>query len=412
MARQFNRLSARQVDTIKTKGRYADGGGLYLQVSDQQTKAWLFRFTLKKNARQMGLGPLHTVTLADARQRALECRKLLLEGIDPIEQRNRQRQSEQVAAFRSKTFEWCAREYINAHETGWRNPKHAAQWTSTLETYAFPVFGKLSIADIDTNLVVQVIEPIWATKTETAGRVRGRIESILDWAKVRGYRDGDNPARWRGHLDTLLPAQSKVQKVKHHAALPYKGAGAFLIELRSKEGVAARGLEFMILTAARTGEVREAKWTEIDFDSGEWVVLGERMKGGRDHVVPLSDDAVAVLRQMEAVRESDYVFPGLRKNRPLSDMAFLQLLKRMQRGDLTAHGFRSTFRDWAAERTAYPNEVAEMALAHAVGNKVEAAYRRGDLRDKRRRMMADWATYLSQPGQTDRNVIPIRWDGK
>ncbi len=396
MPREINRLSARKVAAISKKGRYADGGGLYLQVSAEGTKAWLFRFTLNGNARQMGLGALHTVSLADARQRALECRQLLLDGIDPIEDRKRRKLSTQLAAVKSKTFEWCARQYINAHEAGWRNDKHAAQWTSTLERYAYPVFGKIAVSDIDTNLVVQAIEPIWTMKTETASRVRGRIESILDWAATRGYRQGENPARWRGHLDKVLPARSKVQKTRHHAALPYTEAANFMAELRSIDAVAARGLEFLILTAARSGEVREATWREIDFDAAEWTIPDERMKGGREHVVPLSEDALDVLRRVHAARRSKYVFPGLRKKSPLSNMAFLQLLKRMKRSDLTAHGFRSTFRDWVAEQTAYPNEVAEMALAHAVSSKVEAAYRRGDLRDKRRRLMRDWAAFLSE----------------
>lgn len=404
MSREINKLSTRKVETISEKGRYADGGGLYLQVSAEGTKAWLFRFTLNGKARQMGLGSLNTVSLAEARQEALECRKLLLKGIDPIENRKREKLSRQLAAVKSKSFEWCSRQYINAHETSWRNDKHAAQWTSTLERFAFPVFGKVAVSDIDTNLVLQVIEPIWNTKNETANRVRGRIENILDWAATRGFRDGDNPARWRGHLDKLLPAPAKIRKIKHHSALPYKDAPAFFAELCVTDGNAARALEFLILTAARTGEVREATWNEIDLGAAEWTVPGDRMKAGREHVVPLSEPAVKVLRHQLEHKKNAYVFPGQRKNAPLSNMAMLQLLKRMKRNDLTAHGFRSTFRDWGAEETTYPNEVLEMALAHTVGNKVEAAYRRGDLRIKRQRLMDDWARFLSA-NQTIRKVV-------
>ena len=253
------------------------------------------------------------------------------------------------------------------------------------------------------------IEPIWTTKTETASRIRGRIESILDWATARKYREGENPARWKGHLDNLLPMRSKVQKIKHHAALPYSDIGSFMVSLRQHDAVSANGLEFLILTAARTGEVIGATWSEIDFDSAIWIVSGERMKNGKEHRVPLSSTAIKVLRKMEKVAESKFVFPGGKRNRPLSNMAFLQLLKRMGRGDLTAHGFRSTFRDWVAERTNYPNEVAEMALAHTVTDKVEAAYRRGDMFDKRVNLIEDWCGFCAlTPDDGAGNVVPIK----
>jgi integrase len=407
MARKVNRLSARQVETISDKGRYADGNGLWLQVTNQVTKSWLFRFTLNGKQRQMGLGPVHTVSLAEARSKALKCRQTILEGLDPIDERSRKRQAHLAETVSTKTFAWCAGEYIAAHEAGWKNAKHAAQWSATLETYAFPIIGELSVAAIDTNLVVQVLEPIWTSKTETASRVRGRVEAILGWAKTRGYRDGDNPAQWKGHLDSVLPARSKVQKVKHHSALPYKDISPFMSDLRDRDGVAARGLEFAILTATRSGETRDATWDEINFETNEWTIPGERMKNEKQHIVPLTETALNVLRQMEAVRVSDYVFPGQRHRRPLSNMAFLKLLERMGHQNLTGHGFRSTFRDWAAEMTGHPSEVAEMALAHTVSNAVEAAYRRGDLRDKRRRLLEDWAAYCtSEPLPTD--VVPIR----
>ena len=311
----------------------------------------------------------------------------------------------------TKSFKECAEAYIKSHSAGWRNAKHAAQWTSTLEMYVYPVFGFLPVGDIDTKLVMNVLDPIWQAKTETASRVRGRIEAILDWASVRGHREGENPARWKGHLANLLPPKSKVSKVKHHAALPYGGVGSFMVQLAKRDSVSARGLEFQILTAARTGEVMGATWSEIDLDKAIWTIPADRMKADKEHRVPLPEKAVVILSEMLDVAVSEFVFPGAQPNKPLSNMAFLQLLKRMDRGDLTAHGFRSTFRDWAAECTNYPNDAAEMALAHAVGDKVEAAYRRGDLFDKRRQMMDAWADYCGTVDEAGADkVVPLRKD--
>jgi integrase len=397
-----------KVKTEAKRGFHADGGGLYLQVSKYGTRSWVFRFTQKKRSREMGLGPLHTVSLAEAREEALKCRRLLREGMDPIEQRKLIRGQAQADAVKVMTFRQCAEKFISVHSAGWKNVKHASQWTNTLTTYAYPVFGELPVQEIDLGLVMKVIEPIWFTKTETAGRVRARIEAILHWATVRKYREGENPARWKGHLDTLLPARSKVQKVKHHAALPYDDIGQFCENLRQQKGVSARGLEFLILTAARTGEVIKATWSEIDFDKAVWIIPAERMKADKEHRVPLSPAALNVLAGLKETALNDFVLPGMRSNTSLSNMAFLQLLKRMGRAGLTAHGFRSTFRDWAAERTAYPQEVAEMALAHAVSDKVEAAYRRGDLFDKRRKIMDDWAGFCSTIVSTDKKVVGIR----
>ena len=402
MAQKINRLSPRTVASLNTLGRYADGGGLYLQVSRFGTKSWLFRFQLNGRARQMGLGPLHTVSLPEARQEAARCRKLLREGIDPIEARRAERARRLVETATAMSFRDCAEAYIKSHSHGWRNIKHASQWRNTLNTYVHPIFGDLPVEAVNTGLVMKVLEPIWNAKTETASRVRGRIEAILDLAKVRGYRQGENPARWRGHLDNLLPGRAKVRRVVHHAALPYDGIGAFMAALREQKGNAARGLAFQILTAARTSEVMGAGWDEVDLSRNVWIIPAERMKAEKEHRVPLSRLAVNVLGEMREVSQSKYIFPGGRDGRPLSNMAFLQLLKRMGRGDLTAHGFRSTFRDWAAERTAYPNEVAEMALAHTIGDKVEAAYRRGDLFEKRRRLMNDWADFCS--------IVPVEDD--
>jgi integrase len=299
-----------------------------------------------------------------------------------------------IAAAKAVTFDECATAYIASHRAGWRNAKHAAQWTSTLETYASPVFGKVPVQAVDVALVMRVLEPLWSVKPETASRVRGRIESILDWAKVRGHRDGENPARWRGHLDHLLPARSKVRKIKHHAALPYGDVPVFMVALRGREAVAARALEFAILTAARTGEVLGTKWSEIDLTAAVWTVPALRMKAGAEHRVPLSAPALAVLRAMEKLRDGDFVFPGDR-HATLSNMSMLMLLRRMGHADLTAHGFRSTFRDWAAECTSFANEVAEMALAHAIDDKTEAAYRRGALFERRRRLMQAWADFCT-----------------
>ncbi len=393
MARKLNRLTAVEVRANDKKRMYHDGGGLYLQVSSSGTKSWIFRFTLDGRAREMGLGPLRAIPLADARKRAAECRRVRLDGIDPIEARSEHRSWKKLEAARGMTFDNCAAAYLDAHNDGWRNAKHREQWRNTLSSYAGPVFGSLPVQAVDLTLVMKALEPIWKAKPETASRLRGRIEAVLDWATVRGYRKGENPARWRGHLDKLLPARAKIQKVVHHPALPYSEIADFMAPLRSQEGIAARALEFLILTAARTGEISGARWDEFDLKDKIWVVSGERMKAGREHRVPLSGPALAILKKVNEIRESDFVFPGGNKGMPLSNMAMLALLKRIGRNDLTAHGFRSTFRDWAAERTSFPREVVEMALAHTIENKVEAAYRRGDLFQKRRQLMEAWSQF-------------------
>ena len=408
MAREMHRLDALTVKRLDKRGLHADGGGLYLQISQFDTKAWIFRFTMSGRSRQMGLGPLHTVTLAEARQEAELCRKLVRSGIDPIEQRKLEKSKALVSAIKVMTFKECGERYLNAHDAAWTNFKHAAQWRSTLSTYVYPIFGDLPVQEVDTGLVLRVLEPIWSTKTETASRIRGRIESILDWASARGHRSGENPARWRGHLDKLMPAKTKVQKVKHHEALPFDEIGAFMAELRERTAVSARGLEFLIFTAGRTSEITNATWDEIDLNKKTWIIGGSRMKLKKEHRVPLSDDAINLLNKMSELKQSEYIFPGSKKNSPLSNMAFLQLLKRMNRHEYTGHGFRSTFRDWAAECTSYQSEVVEMALAHAIGNKVEAAYRRGDLFEKRRHLMNDWAKYCrSSSVEGNRNVIRL-----
>ncbi|MFM9860609.1 integrase arm-type DNA-binding domain-containing protein [Pseudoxanthobacter sp. M-2] len=393
MARDSNRLTAVAVRKLTAPGRYGDGGGLWLQVTSTGSRSWLFRYMLRGRARQMGLGPVDLVSLSEARDAARDSRRLLLQGVDPIDARNADRQATMLQTARGASFRECAERYIEAHQAGWKNPKHRAQWSSTLETYAFPVLGGLPVSDIDTGLVLKVIEPIWSTKTETAARLRGRVELVLDWAAARGYRDGANPARWRGHLDKLLPAKSKVAPVQHHAALPFKDIPALVASLRERDGTSARCLEAVILTAVRTSEALEATWSEIDLAEASWTIPARRMKGGREHRVPLSPRVVDILSALP--REGEFVFPGAKAGRPLSNMALLTVLRRMGREDLTTHGFRSTFRDWAAETTAFPNEVVEMALAHAITSDVEAAYRRGDLFPKRRKLMEAWGMYCT-----------------
>lgn len=403
----MHKLSAAKVAKTSKPGHYGDGGGLWLQVSASGTKSWVFRFTRAGKAREMGLGALHTITLSEARERAGGCRKLLVDGIDPIERRNAGKQTAAAEAARALTFDQCAEQYIEAHRAGWRNDKHAAQWTATLATYASPIFGKLPVAAVDTALVMKVLSPIWTEKTETAKRVRGRIESVLAWATVQGLRHGDNPARWRNHLDKLLAAPEKVAAVQHHAALPYSRMGEFMALLRAHPGTSARAVELVILTAARTSEVFSATRSEFDLDRAVWTVPKERMKAGREHRVPLSDAALALLRAATPEEGADYIFPGGKEGRPLSNMAGLQLLKRMGFGDYTVHGFRSTFRDWAREQTNFPREVAEAALAHVVKDKTEAAYARGDLLEKRALLMQAWADYCARPVVAGDNVVPM-----
>jgi integrase len=399
--RDSKRLTALTVSRMAKPGRYGDGHGLWLQVSPAGTKSWLFRYQRHGQARQMGLGPIQTVSLADARLKALECRKLLLDGEDPIEAKRAERRGARTEAARQVTFRACADKLITAHEAGWRNEKHRQQWRNTLDTYVHPILGDLPVAAVDTGLVAKVLEAIWTTKPETASRLRGRIEAVLDWATARGHRHGDNPARWRGHLNKLLPARRKLAKVKHHPAMPYRDLPSFMAELRQRTSVSGRALEFAILTAGRTGEVIGARWSEIDLGDQVWTIPADRMKAGKAHRVPLAHAAVDLLSRLP--REGEYVFPGGRAGKPLSNMALLELMRGMRHA-FVPHGFRSSFRDWAAETTSYPNEVVEMALAHTIQNKVESAYRRGDLFDKRRRLMGDWATYCSSAHNVDRNI--------
>ena len=331
---------------------YADGGGLHLQVTSCEARSWIFRYTLNKRSREMGLGPVSAIPLVDARSLVDKYRRLRVEGIDPIEARDTERAGRATAAARTMTFDQCAEAYIASHLSGWRNPKHAAQWKSTLSTYASPVFGTLPVDAVDVALVMKALEPVWSVKPETAGRVRGRIELVLDWAKSRGLRAGENPARWKGHLDNLLPARSKVAKVVHHPALPFDQVPEFMCSLGDQASIGARALEFTILTAARTGEVIGACRTEIDEVAAVWTIPADRMKGGREHRVPLSRRALEIIQGLP--KDGAYLFPGGRAGGHLSNMAMLNLLKRIKRDDLTVHGFRSTFRDWAARQPTSP----------------------------------------------------------
>ena len=411
MAEKITALFVRQ---IKRPGRYCDGGNLYLQVRrstsktspDSVNKSWAFRYVRHDKQTWMGLGPYPDVSLAEARELATEARKQLLKGIDPLTDKRARQREARAARSDMLSFAECAERYIDSQAPGWSNPKHIEQWRNTLKNVAGPIFGHLPVDQVDTALVMRCIEPLWTAKTETASRLRGRIESVLDWATVRGYRGGDNPARWRGHLGKLLPRPSLVARGKPHPALPATEVGAFMQQLREDAGVASRALEFTILTTARTNEVVQAEWSEFDLDLGIWIVPAERMKSKREHRVPLSKAARAILESAKG-RGNRYVFPGQKRGGHLSNNAMLKVLKRLNHDSITVHGFRSTFRDWCAECTNYPSDVAEMALAHTLRDKTEAAYRRGDLFEKRSRLMADWARYCSKPAKPAR-VIAIR----
>ncbi len=388
-------LGALAVSRINDPGLHFVGviPGLALNVTPTGARSWVLRARVGGKRRDMGLGSYPAVPLALAREKAREAREVIAKGGDPVGERHAARATAKAAAAAARTFKQCAAAYIEAHEGGWKNAKHAQQWRNTLEQHAYPVLGPLRVSDVGLSHVMRVLEPLWSTTTETAVRLRGRIELVLDWATVRGYREGPNPARWRGHLDKLLPKPTKVSKVEHHAALPVADVAAFMTRLRAAPGMGARALEFVVLTAARSGEVRGATWAEIDLDAALWTVPAARMKAGKEHRVPLSPPAVALLKALPRMASVDLVFPAPRGG-TLSDMTLTAVLRRLE-VPAVPHGFRSTFRDWAAERTHYPGEMAEMALAHTVGDKVEAAYRRGDMLERRAAMMAEWAEFLA-----------------
>jgi integrase len=417
----IGKLNALAVSRASKPGNYGDGGGLVLQVREN-SKSWVYRYTISGKTREMGLGPLHTIGLADARTAATENRKLVLEGIDPIEARNAKKRAAEAERAKAISFEECARQYIIMNSPAWRSSKHAAQWTATLTTYAYPVIGKLAVGDVDTAHIVKIIEPIWAVKNETASRVRGRIESILDWARVRGFRAGDNPARWKGYLDQVLPQRSKVRKVKHYPSLPFNQLPAFIVALRQMEGVAPLALEFLILTATRSSETIKAPRSELDIKAKVWNIAGHRMKGDIPHRVPLCGRAIEIIEQAAKIApESQFIFAGAKKDRPLSNAALEAVIDRMngesdpptwadENGDaIVPHGFRASLSTWCAEVTAFPPMVTEMALSHAVGSEVIAAYRRKDLFAKRIKLMDAWAGMITAPPKvSDAKIVNFR----
>ena len=400
------KLTAMQVNRLTKPGHHGAGGGLYLRVREDR-KVWFFRYKVAGKTHWLGLGAYPDYTLAEAREAARQCRRQLREGIDPLEARRAAKAATQEAE--GLTFQMMAEKYIKAHEAEWKNEKHAAQWAATLKVYVHPVMGNKPVHIVGVADVLEALEPIWTEKPETASRIRGRIEAVLNYAAARNLRSSENPARWRGHLDHLLPARAKVARVEHHAALPWADLPRLVERLGESKGIAALCLRFLILTAARSGEARGAIWAEIDMEAGIWTVPPERMKAGREHRIPLSDPAMAVLGEMAQLgtEPGKLAFPGAVKDRPLSDVALNKALATAGGGEHTVHGMRSTFRDWCAERTAYPREVAEAALAHTNKDKVEAAYLRGDHFEQRRRLMADWAAYATTPAAPAGQVVNI-----
>lgn len=395
MAKKAKELSALAVSRLTESGHHAVGGvaGLYLYVNDTGARSWVLRVVVGSKRRHMGLGGYPDVPLAIAREKARAARQKIEQGVDPIAEREQARSKLMAEQSSSKTFKEAAGAYIEAHGDSWKNPKHRAQWQSTLESYAFPVMGEMLVQDVEQAQVLKVLEPIWKSKNETASRLRGRIESILDWAAVRKYRTGENPARWKGQLDKLLPAPKKIQKTEHRKAVAVKDAPSFMAALRQMPGTAARALEFAILCASRSGEVRGMTWSEIDEVEGVWTIPGNRMKAGKEHRVPLSEKALEIIKAQPEIAGCKFVFPGA-KGGMLSDMTLTAVMRRMK-VDAVPHGFRSTFRDWAGDQTHHPRDVVEMALAHVIESKAEAAYRRSDALEKRRRLMNDWAAFLN-----------------
>jgi integrase len=395
------KLTTKQIENLTEPGTYEDGEGLRLVVKASGKKSWVFRFQMTGKRREMGLGSFPNVKLKDARSEAVTQRQLIQKKIDPLSEREATRLAQVKATLAEQakaiTFKSIAVDYIAAHRSGWKNAKHAQQWENTLTTYAYPVLEHLNAKDVTTEHVLQVLTPIWQVKPETASRVRNRMEMVLDAAKVRGLREGENPARWRGHLDKLLPPRSKVKSVVHHPALPWAEMPAFMKEIAKHDDLSYKAMQLTILTACRTSEVLGATWDELDLEKKVWKIPPHRMKAAKEHRVPLSNAAVDLINGLIRLKGNAHLFPGAREGKPLSNMSMLMSLRRMNRTDLTMHGFRSTFRDWAAESTQYPREVCELALAHSRQDKVEAAYFRGDLFEKRQAMMNEWAVYVTQP---------------
>jgi integrase len=407
MARQINKLSDRGIKAEKKQGRYADGNGLYLQVSRSGSKSWLFRFMMDKKPREMGLGSTSTVTLSEARVEALECKKKLREGIEPIKARNERLERIKADNVDVLSFKKCAEEYLKAHSARWKSIRHAEIWKSSLKRFAYPLLGHLPVNTIERSHIMCVLDPIWREKTETAKKLRGRLENILDWATVQDFRKGENPARWRGHLDKLLPKPSELHKVKHFAALPYQEINSFMNKLREREALSAQALRLIILTATRSGEVRNAVWPEFNTEKAIWTIPAERMKADKEHIIPLCEEAISIVRSLPRLSENQHLFASPKSGKPLSDVVFKKLMERMEIINITTHGFRSTFRDWAAEQTAFPREVIENALAHQLKDKAEAAYFRSNLLDKRRELMKLWGDFTKMRNEKTGQIIDL-----
>jgi integrase len=414
MPKKAQELGPLVVSRLTQPGLHFVGGvaGLALSITDAGARSWILRAKMGGKRRDMGLGGFPDVTLAAAREAARTARLKIKNGIDPIEEAKAAKSALVASRAKDVTFEQCAATYIETHEKGWKNAKHRAQWASTLAAYAYPHFGKLLVRDVDVAHVLAALEPIWTTKTETASRLRGRIASVLNLAIARGYRSGLNPARWSGHLELMLPAPSKIAKEDHYPAVPIEQVGSFFARLREVPGMGSKALQFATLAACRSGEVRNAVWSEFDLQARVWTIPAERMKAKAEHRVPLSAAAVKLIKSMPKIDGCDYVFPSS-KGGPISDMTMLQVMRRLEvkdaKGDICVpHGLRSTFRDWCAEHTNYPRDLAETALAHKIPDKTEAAYRRGDMLEKRRRMMNDWAAFCAIEAPRAGAVVPIR----
>jgi len=407
MAKTVKQLKDLQIKRLSRPGAYPDGEGLYLQVRNSGAKDWFYRYEVAGKGRKRGLGPYPTISLEKAREDALVCRQLRKKGVDPIDFYKDIEIKKDLEKSKSSTFKECAIAYIDIHRHGWRNEKHESQWRNTLETYAYPTIGDLPVQSIDIDLIMKVLEPIWFDKTETASRIRQRMENILDWATVKKYRQGDNPALWRGRLDKLLPKRTKVQKPVHFAAMDYRDVPEYFQSLRAKDTIASKALAFTILTATRNGEARAASRSEIDDNAKIWIIPDSRMKAQKEHRVPLSDEAMKIIKEMEPFKRQtdDLIFPGLAHAKPINEASLLKIVKQHDQ-TLTVHGFRSSFRDWCAEQTSYPREVAEAALAHTLKDKTEAAYLRGDMFEKRRKLMGSWADYCLKD-KSSAEVVPI-----
>ena len=400
-------LTALEVKNLREPRKHRVSRNLYLQVTQGGARSWLFRYMQSGVAHWHGLGSYDLVGLAEARDKALACRRLVLDGGNPIDERRAERARKHIEAAATMTFEECGAAYIASHEAGWRNDKHRQQWRNTLATYVYPAIGKLPVQAVDTAMVIKILDPVWGAKPETASRLRGRIESVLSWATVRQFRSGDNPARWKGHLDQLLPQKGKIHKVRHQPAMPYRDVPGFMAELREQTSTSAQALEFTILNTVRTAETIGATWPEIDREAKIWTIPARRIKAARDHRVPLSDRALAILDALPREAGNDHLFIGAKQGKGLSNMAMLELLRDMAGKGYTVHGFRSSFRDWCAEQTNYPRELAEVALAHALKDKTEAAYQRGDLLEKRRRLMRDWGRYCASPSRPEGRIVEM-----